>query len=139
MAQERHKLLLCNCNRTMPLDGKAVAGALKLDEVPRIDSELCRRHVASFEAAVKSGDDIMVACTQEAPLFAELHGELKATGNIVRQYPRDRWRSAEAQQSMPNRRVAALADCPSGGAGRVLPVGGAVADHRPGGSGPRLG
>ena len=114
MTQERHKLLLCNCNRTMPLDGKAVAGALKLDEVPRIDSELCRRHVASFEAAVKSGDDIMVACTQEAPLFAELHGELKATGNIRFVNIRETagW-SAEAQQAMPKiAALLALADLP---------------------------
>jgi ferredoxin len=82
MTQERRKLLLCNCNRTMPLDGKAVAGALALDAVPHVASELCRRHVAAFEAAAKNGDDLLVACTQEAPLFRELHEEFKATGEI---------------------------------------------------------
>ena len=69
MTQERRKLLLCNCNRTMPLDGEMVAGALALDAVPHVSSELCRRHIAAFEAAAKSGDDLVVGCTQEAPLF----------------------------------------------------------------------
>ncbi len=66
----------------MPLDGKAVADALGLDAVPPVSSELCRRHVARFEAAAKSGDDLVVACTQEAPLFRELHAELKAAGGV---------------------------------------------------------
>jgi ferredoxin len=74
--------LICNCNRTMPLDGKALARALKLDAAPRVNTELCRRHLASFEAAVKGGGDLVVACTQEAPLFTELHGEMKGTGAI---------------------------------------------------------
>jgi len=82
MTQERRKLLLCNCNRTLPLDGKAVAGALALDSVPHVSSELCRRHVAAFEAAAKNGDDLLVACTQEAPLFRELHDEFKVTGEV---------------------------------------------------------
>jgi ferredoxin len=76
------KLLLCNCNRTMAVDAKAVAGALKLESIPVVATELCRRHAGSFESACKSGDDLLVACTQEAPLFTELHEEWKATGEI---------------------------------------------------------
>lgn len=78
----KHNLLLCNCNRTMPLDGKVIGSALKLDAAPHINSELCRRHIAAFEAAAQSGQDMVIACTQEAPLFSELHGELKAAGDI---------------------------------------------------------
>lgn len=78
----RSKTLLCNCNRTMPLDAKAIRGALGLDAAPNVASELCRRHVSAFEAAAKSGDDVLVACTQEAPLFTELHKALDATGEI---------------------------------------------------------
>ena len=74
--------LICNCNRTMPLDGRALARALKADSPPTVHTELCRRHLAAFEAAVKNGNDLVVACTQEAPLFDELHGELKGTGSI---------------------------------------------------------
>ena len=40
--------LICNCNRTMPLDGKALARALKLDAEPQVSTELCRRHLAAF-------------------------------------------------------------------------------------------
>ena len=77
---ERSKLLLCNCNRTMSVDAKTLASALALEGAPAVATELCRRHVAAFEAAVKGGGDVLVACTQEAPLFGELHSELKASG-----------------------------------------------------------
>ena len=67
--------LVCNCNKTMQLDAKALAAALKLDTAPNLASELCRRHLATFEAAVKNGGDLVVACTQEAPLFSEVDEE----------------------------------------------------------------
>jgi len=62
---------LCNCNQTMALDAKALAMALKLGSPIIIHSELCRREVGAFHEALNSGD-CLVACTQEAPLFAEL-------------------------------------------------------------------
>ena len=107
MAKESRKLLLCNCNRTMPIDGKAVAKALDLDTAPHVNSELCRRHLAAFEGAVRSGHDVVVACTQEAPLFAELHDEFKATGGIKFVNIRETagW-SAEAERSTA--KIAAL-------------------------------
>jgi len=74
--------LICNCNRTMPLDGTALARALKLGTPPHVNTELCRKHVAVFEAAVKNGNDLVIACTQEAPLFEELHSQLKGNGTI---------------------------------------------------------
>lgn len=78
----RHKTLLCDCNRTMQIDGKAIAGALGIEDLSRVQNEMCRRHLAAFESAVKSGDDLLVACTQEAPLFTELHAELGGKGAI---------------------------------------------------------
>lgn len=78
----RHKTLLCNCNRTMRIDGKALAQGLGEDAAPKIHDALCRQHLAAFEAAVKTGDDLLVACTQEAPLFSALHGELEGRGEI---------------------------------------------------------
>jgi len=114
MTQERRKLLLCNCNRTMPLDGKALAGALRLDAVPHVSSELCRQHIAAFEAAVKSGEDMVIACTQEAPLFSELRGELKAAGDIRFVNIRETagW-SEEAEKATPKiAALLALADLP---------------------------
>jgi ferredoxin len=107
MAKDSHKLLLCNCNRTMTIDGRTLAKALGLETTPHVNSELCRRHLAAFEGAVKSGDDVVVACTQEAPLFAELHDEFKATGGIKFVNVRETagW-SAQAEQSTA--KIAAL-------------------------------
>ncbi len=62
---------LCNCNRTMALDGKGLAAALQLHAPIPIHTELCRREAGAFNEALASGDCV-VACTQEAPLFAEL-------------------------------------------------------------------
>ena len=107
MTQDKRKTLLCSCNRTMALDGQRLAQALGWPTAPRIDDELCRRHVASFEAALKSGDDVVVACTQEAPLFSELHSELSARGRITFVNIRETagW-SAQARQATP--KIAAL-------------------------------
>ena len=60
----------------MPLDGGALAEQLG-DAAPlKIHHELCRREIASFESALeaagKNVDTLTIACTQEAPLFAEL-------------------------------------------------------------------
>lgn len=82
MSNDNRKLLLCNCNKTMTLDAKALARALELDGVPSVATELCRRQIAAFEGAVKSGDDLLVGCTQEASLFTELGEQLKAAAPI---------------------------------------------------------
>jgi ferredoxin len=106
--------LICNCNLTMPLDGKAIGRALKLGTAPQVHSELCRRHLAAFEAAVKNGNDLVVACTQEAPLFSELHGQMKGSGNIQFVNIRETagW-SAEGKSATPKiAALLALADLP---------------------------
>jgi ferredoxin len=55
----------------MALDAKALAGALKLKQPIRMHTELCRKEVGSFQESLKD-EACVVACTQEAPLFAEL-------------------------------------------------------------------
>ncbi len=110
----RHKTLLCNCNRTMTVDGKAIAGALGGDEMPPVRSELCRHHLASFEAAVKSGDDLLVACTQEAPLFSALHEEMDGQGSIRFVNVRETagWSEEGAQAAPKMAALLAAADLP---------------------------
>lgn len=106
--------LICSCNKTMPLDAEALAAALGLGATPDFSSELCRRHVAAFEAAVKNGGDLVVACTQEAPLFSELHEELKGEGNLKFVNIRETagW-SADARSATPKiAALLALADVP---------------------------
>ncbi len=63
-------LKVCNCNRTMSLDGAALGRALGREAIP-IYTELCRKEVDGFTAAL-GASNCTVACTQEAPLFTEL-------------------------------------------------------------------
>jgi ferredoxin len=71
MALEDRALKICNCNKTMALDARALSAALKLGEPVQIHTELCRKEIGSFQQALK-GESCVVACTQEAPLFSEL-------------------------------------------------------------------
>ncbi len=72
MTKKDKTIQVCNCNRTMALDGGALAKALQLDAPIPVRSELCRRQLGEYESALKSGDDLVVACTQEAALFGEV-------------------------------------------------------------------
>lgn len=65
------KVLVCSCEGTMPVDGKAMAAALG-GEAPQVFHHLCRSQLAAFNEALAGGEKLMVACRQEAPLFAEL-------------------------------------------------------------------
>src|SRR5262245_11848357 len=62
--------LICDCNKTMPLDPEALGKVLNEKLTPH--STLCRREAGDFQQAVKSGNDVVVACTQEKRLFGEL-------------------------------------------------------------------
>ena len=72
MSLESKTLKVCSCNRTIPLDAKALAAALKSGEPLKLHHELCRKDAAAFQAALGGSDDVIVACTQEAALFSEL-------------------------------------------------------------------
>ena len=62
--------LICDCNKTMPLDPQALGKAL--DESLTLHSTLCRREAGAFQKAIQGGGDVVVACTQEKRLFAEV-------------------------------------------------------------------
>jgi ferredoxin len=74
-------LKLCNCNKTMSLDAKALGKALQAGAPLTVHSELCRREAGAYQAALKD-PDVVVACTQEAALFNELHDESQAASNV---------------------------------------------------------
>jgi ferredoxin len=68
--------LICDCNKTMPLDSPALIEALGPEGgagLDRIHTTLCRREANAFQRAATSGDDLLVACTQESRLFVELN------------------------------------------------------------------
>ncbi len=62
--------LICDCNKTMPLDPKALGKAI--DEELTLHSTLCRREAGAFQKAVQGGQEVVVACTQEQALFTEI-------------------------------------------------------------------
>lgn len=68
-------LLVCNCQRTMEIDGARLGVALGREHPLGVARELCRAEIATFERAVAAGGLVHVACTQEAPIFRETAGE----------------------------------------------------------------
>jgi ferredoxin len=75
MSLEGKTLKVCSCNRTLALDAKALAEALKSGAPLTVHHELCRKDAGAFQAALGAGDDVIVACTQETTLFRELAAE----------------------------------------------------------------
>ncbi len=67
--------LVCNCQRTMAVDGALLAKAVGSAKPLAVHSELCRGGIAAFESALATGGPLHVACTQEAPLFREVATE----------------------------------------------------------------
>jgi ferredoxin len=72
--------LICNCNRTMPLDVPALGRAL--GETLTEHTTLCRREAPAFQQAARSGDDLVVACTQESRLFVELAEQTEGSATL---------------------------------------------------------
>src|SRR5687767_13885533 len=75
MKRNSETILICNCERSMALDGKAVCRALDAEGEARVHTQLCRAEIESFRSAIAGGGEVLVACTQEAPLFAEIAAE----------------------------------------------------------------
>jgi len=72
----------------MALDGPALAKALGPEAgagVATVHTLLCRREAGAFQRAAKSGDELLVACTQESRLFVELNAQTEgAPGPVER-------------------------------------------------------
>ncbi|HEY6720377.1 MAG TPA: 4Fe-4S dicluster domain-containing protein [Burkholderiales bacterium] len=113
MALDGKTLKLCNCNQTMALDAKALAGALKLKQPIEIHTELCRKQVASFQGALKD-EACVIACTQEAPLFSELADQAGSTSELkfvnIREHAG--WSKEGANATPKIAALLALADLP---------------------------
>jgi ferredoxin len=66
----------------MPLDPQALGRAL--DENLTLHSTLCRREAGAFQQAIKTGADVVVACTQEKRLFGELGQQTEGAVSPIR-------------------------------------------------------
>ncbi len=84
------KTLICDCNRSMPLQTQALKAALApaagqpagTADVELGHTLLCRREAGVFQKAAKSGDDLLVACTQEQALFLALNAETQGAPSV---------------------------------------------------------
>jgi ferredoxin len=99
--------LICDCNKTMPLDPKGLGAAL--DETLTLHSTLCRRDAGAFQQALGRGEDVVVACTQEARLFGEIADQTEGAKAVPIRFVNIRetggW-SKDASKAMP--KMAAL-------------------------------
>ncbi|MCY7370927.1 MAG: 4Fe-4S binding protein [Polaromonas sp.] len=66
----------------MPLQAPKLGSVL--DEGLTLHSALCRREAGAFQKAIQSGDDVVVACTQEKRLFTELAGQTEGATSVIR-------------------------------------------------------
>jgi ferredoxin len=106
MALHGKTLKVCSCNKTVAIDGRALAAALKAGAPIEVHSELCRKDAAAYRAAL--GDaEVIVACTQEAPLFGEIAEAAGARPALKFVNLREQagW-SGEGRQALP--KIAAL-------------------------------
>jgi len=103
-------VLVCNCQRSMPLDPRKLQRALAAvgaEGELNIETELCRGQLGNYEAALQGDAPLCVACTQEAPLFSEVAEEAAPEADVAFANIREKagW-SAEASEAHP--KIAAL-------------------------------
>ncbi len=79
MMVKGRKVLICNCEETMDLDARKLCAG---GDVPTIHRHLCRAGIAAYENALSGGEPLLVACTQEAPLFTEIAEEAGADDRV---------------------------------------------------------
>lgn len=66
----------------MPLQPLKLGAAI--NENLSLHSSLCRREAGAFQKAIQSGDDVVVACTQEKRLFVELAQQTGGATSVVK-------------------------------------------------------
>jgi ferredoxin len=81
MAERPRKILICSCEDTIPIDGARLERACRGADVLR-GRQLCRAELDRVREAAASGEPLAIACTQEAPLFAEIGDAAMSFVNI---------------------------------------------------------
>jgi len=100
------KVLLCDCEGTIPLDARAIERALQGGPCTP-NTQLCRAQIANAESALKGKTPVLIACTQEAPLFLETRAGVERASPVSFVNIRERagW-SGEGARATP--KIAAL-------------------------------
>lgn len=91
----------------MPIEAGALARACGTDAAAPLAHELCGGELGRFTAAIAGPDPVLVACTQEAPAFRQVHADAASGARLDFVNIRESagW-SAEAAQALP--KMAAL-------------------------------
>jgi ferredoxin len=100
------KVLVCNCEVSMALDGQKLARALGAAGCD-VHTQLCRAQIDSFSRTLAEGRPVIVGCTQEAPLFEETRAEYAPDAEVGYTNIRERagW-AEEGDRALP--KIAAL-------------------------------
>jgi ferredoxin len=101
---EKRTILVCSCEDTMPLDAAALERGCRGAQV-RTAHQLCRAEIDRFRTATAGGEPLTVGCTQEAPLFAEVAGDVGGKVTFANVRETAGW-SADAENAGP--KMAAL-------------------------------
>ena len=125
----------------MPLASQTLGAAL--NEKLTLHSTLCRREAGAFQKALASGDDVVVACTQESRLFQEIAQQTEGAAGVPIRFVNIRetggWSKDAAQASPKIAALLAVAHLPAPepvatvsyqSAGRVLVIGALDAAER---------
>ncbi len=111
MELKKKKILVCDCEKSMPLDEAALSALCRRvgaegDDL-QLGTQLCRAQLGNYENALRGEGGLLVACTQEAPLFAEVAEESGGKEALAFANIREKagW-SREAEQAGP--KIAAL-------------------------------
>ncbi len=127
----------------MPLEPKTLGAAL--NEKLTLHSTLCRREAGAFEQAITSanGEEVVVACTQEARLFTEMAAQTAGAAGVPIRFVNIRetggWSKDAAQASPKIAALLAVAHLPEAepvptvtykSAGRLLIIGALDAAER---------
>ncbi|MCH8809733.1 MAG: 4Fe-4S binding protein [Proteobacteria bacterium] len=78
MEMRGKRVLVCDCEASMPLDAGKLAKACQAvgaEGELELNTQLCRAQLGNFQQAILGDKPVLVACTQEAPLFTELAAE----------------------------------------------------------------
>ncbi len=81
MAERPQTILICSCEDTMPLAGAAVSKLCRGAQVLE-GRQFCRSELERFRSAAAVGETVLVACTQEAPVFSDAAAEIDNAGPL---------------------------------------------------------
>jgi len=106
VAETKKTFLVCDCEKSMPLDFPRLKEALGEHALAEA-THLCRVQIEEFERIAAQGAPLVIGCTQEAPLFLETLDEMETPPEAAFVNIRERagW-SVEAVQATP--KIAAL-------------------------------